>query len=80
MKIAVDAMGGDNAPKEIVLGTNRALEEFPDLEIVLFGKEQEIKQYLKASDRVKIVHTDEVILGTDEPVKAVRRKKIHPWF
>ena len=75
MKIAVDAMGGDNAPKEIVLGTNRALEEFPDLEIVLFGKEQEIKQYLKASDRVKIVHTDEVILGTDEPVKAVRRKK-----
>lgn len=75
MKIAVDAMGGDNAPKEIVLGTKRAVEEFSDLEIILFGNQQEISEYIEENDRVKIVHTDEVILGTDEPVKAVRRKK-----
>lgn len=75
MKIAIDAMGGDNAPKEIVLGVNKAIKEFTDIEIVLYGKEQEIKQYLEPNPRVDIVHTDEVIEGTDEPVRAVRRKK-----
>ena len=75
MKIAIDAMGGDNAPKEIVLGVNKAIKEFPDIEIILFGKEDEIKQYLEENPRVEVVHTDEVIEGTDEPVKAVRRKK-----
>lgn len=75
MKIAIDAMGGDNAPKEIVLGVNKAIKEFPDIEIILFGQEDEIKQYLEENPRVEVVHTDEVIEGTDEPVKAVRRKK-----
>ncbi|MCM3237760.1 phosphate acyltransferase PlsX [Heyndrickxia oleronia] len=75
MKIAIDAMGGDNAPKEIVLGVNKAIKEFPDIEIILFGKKDEIKQYLEENSRVEIVHTDEVIEGTDEPVRAVRRKK-----
>ncbi|MBL5870327.1 phosphate acyltransferase PlsX [Bacillus sporothermodurans] len=75
MKIAIDAMGGDNAPKEIVLGINKAIKEFTDIEIILFGKEQEIQQYLEPNARVEIVHTDEKIEGTDEPVRAVRRKK-----
>ncbi|GIN37567.1 phosphate acyltransferase PlsX [Heyndrickxia oleronia] len=75
MKIAIDAMGGDNAPKEIVLGVNKAIKEFPDIEIILFGKKDEIKQYLEENSRVEVVHTDEVIEGTDEPVRAVRRKK-----
>lgn len=79
MKIAIDAMGGDNAPKEIVLGVNKAIKEFPDIEIILFGKEDEIKQYLEENPRVEVVHTDEVIEGTDEPVKAVRRKNKPPW-
>lgn len=75
MKIAVDAMGGDNAPKVIVEGIEKARDEWKDLEFVLYGKESEIKKYLQNDERIKIVHTDEEILGTDEPVKAIRTKK-----
>ncbi|MBB2478705.1 phosphate acyltransferase PlsX [Bacillus sp. APMAM] len=75
MKIAIDAMGGDHAPKEIVLGVNKAIQEFKDVEILLYGVESQINQYLQADPRVQVIHTDEVITGSDEPVKAVRRKK-----
>lgn len=75
MKLAIDAMGGDNAPKEIVLGAVKAVETFPDIEITLIGDESQMAGYLKSHDRIKTIHTDEVILGTDEPVRAVRRKK-----
>lgn len=75
MKIAIDAMGGDNAPKEIVLGALKAISKFPDVEITLVGDETKIKQYLTNNERITILHTEEVILGTDEPVRAVRRKK-----
>ncbi|MGG0718867.1 phosphate acyltransferase PlsX [Robertmurraya massiliosenegalensis] len=75
MKIAIDAMGGDNAPKEIVLGAMKAIEAFSDLEITLVGDENKIKEHLSKDERMTIVHTEEVILGTDEPVRAVRRKK-----
>lgn len=75
MKLAIDAMGGDNAPKEIVLGAMKAIEAFQDLHIILVGAESQIKEHLSNDDRITIVHTDEVILGTDEPVRAVRRKK-----
>lgn len=75
MKIAIDAMGGDHAPKEIILGTNKALAEMPDLEVLIYGDEKQIAPLLTANSRAKVIHTDEVILGTDEPVRAVRRKK-----
>ena len=75
MKLAVDAMGGDHAPKEIVLGVKRALSEFNDIEVLLYGDEDQIKQYITPGDRLTIVHTKEVIEGTDEPVRAVKRKK-----
>ncbi|KPL61165.1 phosphate acyltransferase PlsX [Rossellomorea vietnamensis] len=75
MRLAVDAMGGDHAPKEIVLGVKRALREFNDIEVLLYGDEKQIKQYITPEDRLTIVHTDEVIEGTDEPVRAVKRKK-----
>jgi glycerol-3-phosphate acyltransferase PlsX len=75
MKIAIDAMGGDNAPKEIVLGAMKAVAQFPDVQITLVGDENKIKTYLTNSERIEIIHTEEVILGTDEPVRAVRRKK-----
>ncbi|GEO63619.1 phosphate acyltransferase PlsX [Companilactobacillus nantensis] len=75
MKIAVDAMGGDNAPQVIVEGIEQARDEWKDLEFVLYGKESAIKKYLKNDERITIVHTDEEILGTDEPVKAIRAKK-----
>ena len=50
--IAVDAMGGDNAPQAIVEGVNQALAEFKDIEIQLYGDEAKIKNYLTANERV----------------------------
>lgn len=75
MKLAIDAMGGDNAPKEIVIGAMKAVQAFQDLHIVLVGDEKLIKNHLTNEERITIIHTDEVILATDEPVRAVRRKK-----
>lgn len=75
MKLALDAMGGDHAPKEIVLGAIKAVQAFNDLHICLVGDEAKIKEHLTPHDRISILHTEEVILATDEPVKAVRRKK-----
>lgn len=59
MKIAIDAMGGDNAPKEIVLGVMRAIAQFKDLEVLLFGDEKQILEFLTDKTRVDIIHTDE---------------------
>lgn len=75
MKIAIDAMGGDHAPKEIVLGAMKAISEYKDIHITLVGDESKIRQYLTSEERIEVLHTDEVILPTDEPVRAVRRKK-----
>ncbi|AGM97859.1 phosphate acyltransferase PlsX [Streptococcus iniae] len=74
-KIAVDAMGGDNAPKAIVEGVNQAIQAFPDIEIQLYGNQAAIEKYLMVSERVSIIHTDEKINSDDEPVKAIRKKK-----
>lgn len=74
-KIAIDAMGGDHAPQAIVESVNQAIAAFDDVEIVLYGDERKIKEYLKATERVSIVHTDEKINSDDEPAKAIRRKK-----
>ena len=74
-KIAVDAMGGDYAPQAIVEGVNQALADFSDIEIQLYGDESKIKQYLTATERVSIIHTDEKIDSDDEPTKAIRKKK-----
>ncbi|MCU0104372.1 phosphate acyltransferase PlsX [Acholeplasma vituli] len=76
IKIAIDAMGGDNAPLEIVKGCDLALDAYPDIELVLFGNETEIKSLLKHTDRVSIVHTTEVIsMGEKDPVKAIRNHR-----
>jgi len=75
MKLAIDAMGGDHAPEQIVLGVNRALKKWPELDITLYGDQEKIKSFLEEGSRAQIVHASEVILGTDEPVRAVRRKK-----
>ncbi len=75
MKIAVDAMGGDNAPQAIVEGVMLAKQDFPDIEFQLYGKEAEIKKYITDEKNITIIHTDEKIASDDEPVKAIRRKK-----
>ncbi|WP_058307850.1 phosphate acyltransferase PlsX [Gracilibacillus massiliensis] len=75
MRIAIDAMGGDHAPKEIVLGALKAVNQFDNLHITLVGNEEQIKQYTKNHASIDIIHTEEKITSDDEPVKAVRRKK-----
>lgn len=75
MRLAVDAMGGDNAPKEIVLGAMKAIANYNDIHIVLVGDEKKIREHLTNEERIEVLHTEEVILGSDEPVRAVRRKK-----
>ncbi|WP_026692529.1 phosphate acyltransferase PlsX [Peribacillus kribbensis] len=75
MKISIDAMGGDHAPKEVVGGAVKAVKAFSDLTVVLYGDKARIREHLEEHDRIEIVHTEEQILATDEPVRAVRRKK-----
>lgn len=75
MKIAVDGMGGDNAPQAIVEGVLLALEDFPNVEIDLYGDEQKMAPYLKSHNRLTVIHCSEVVEAEDDPVRAVRRKK-----
>ncbi|WP_246940042.1 phosphate acyltransferase PlsX [Bacillus pinisoli] len=75
MRIAIDAMGGDNAPTEIVKGALEAVKTYSDISITLVGDENQIKPLLTSNERITIIHTDEIIEATDEPVRAVRRKK-----
>lgn len=77
MRIAIDAMGGDHAPGQIVQGALQAAAEWPDTTLLLVGDQAQIEPLLagKKLANVEIVHTDEVIGPDDEPVRAVRRKK-----
>lgn len=75
MRIAIDAMGGDNAPEAIVQGAIDAVSEINNLHITLVGDEEKIKPYLTTDCKIDIIHTVEVITGDDEPVRAVKRKK-----
>src|SRR5699024_1304818 len=75
MKLAIDAMGGDNAPKEIVLGALEAVSSIKNLEVTLIRDERQIKPFLTNRDHIHVIHTDEMITADDEPVRAVRRKK-----
>ncbi len=75
MKLALDGMGGDNAPKSVVEGALLALNQIPNLEIQLYGQQEKLEPFLKMHDRLTIVHCEEVVGGTDDPARAVRRKK-----
>jgi glycerol-3-phosphate acyltransferase PlsX len=76
MKIIVDAMGGDNAPRETVLGAVKACEE-TGIKIILVGRSQEIEPLLneKNSKNIEVVDAQEVITNEESPVTAIRRKK-----
>ncbi len=78
MRIAVDGMGGDNAPEEIVKGCVEASKLIDD-EIYILGIEDVIKRELKKYkfdyNKIKIVNATEVITNDDSPVKAARAKK-----
>lgn len=75
MKLAVDGMGGDNAPQAIVEGVFMALEDFSTIEIQLYGDEKKMAPYLKPHERLQVIHCTEVVEGEDDAARAVRRKK-----
>lgn len=75
MRIAIDVMGGDHAPKAPILGVLAAIKTFPEISFTLVGDENKIKPYISNDERISILHTEEVIEPDDEPVRAVRRKK-----
>jgi glycerol-3-phosphate acyltransferase PlsX len=81
MRIALDAMGGDFAPREIVRGGVLAVKHLRDIDsVILVGDEQAIRSELLAcggveSDRLRVAHASEVIGMDDAPATAVRKKK-----
>jgi glycerol-3-phosphate acyltransferase PlsX len=78
VRVALDAMGGDNAPGEIVLGAVQAAREY-GIGVYLVGREEVIRAELARHDvsglDLPIIHTDEVIEMDEHPANAVRRKK-----
>jgi phosphate acyltransferase len=78
MKIAVDAMGGDLAPRDVVRGAVLAAREF-NLRIVLVGVEEQVRAELKAAgsadERIEVVHAPDVVGMDDIPSVALRKKR-----
>lgn len=79
IKVAVDAMGGDNAPHEIVRGAVAAVNKEKNLFVYLVGKDKAILDVLSSieypKDRVEIIPAEEEIEMSDHPVEAIRKKK-----
>ena len=78
-KIAVDAMGGDNAPGEIVKGAVDAVLGREDIKVFLVGQEdvvkEELEKYNYPKEQIEVIHAEEVIETAEPPVNAVRKKK-----
>lgn len=78
-KVALDAMGGDNAPEEIVKGAIDAVTGRDDIKIFLVGQEdviqEELSKYSYSEEQIEIVHAEEVIETAEPPVIAIRKKK-----
>ncbi|MCI6151697.1 phosphate acyltransferase PlsX [Fusobacterium perfoetens] len=79
MKIVVDGMGGDRGSEEILKGISLALNEIPDIHIIVVGKEELLKKIIKKlnidNNRFEVVNATETIEMDDDPVQAVRQKK-----
>ena len=79
VNIAVDAMGGDNAPAEIVKGAVLSLEKAKNLKVTLVGREDDVRaelsKYTYDPNRIEVIHASEVIEMAEPPVMAVRNKK-----
>lgn len=75
MKIAIDVMGGDQAPKAHIAGAMAAVRAFDSVEFILVGDQRVIHEHLTSTKGMTILHTEEKILDEDTPTQAVRRKK-----
>ncbi len=81
IKIAVDGMGGDFAPEQIVKGTLLALDKFEDVEITIFGDQDKMRPFLKEHSRLKVVHTPYFLdMGEKDPIKQYRTNKQASMF
>jgi glycerol-3-phosphate acyltransferase PlsX len=78
IKIALDAMGGDHAPREVVKGAAKALREH-ELELVLVGPgdilARELKRYKPDRSRISVYEANDVVSMEDNPTSAMRQKK-----
>jgi len=78
MRIAVDAMGGDNAPRVVVEGAVKAAKKLTGVEIILVGHSHQIEEYLKVyhdkTGSVRVEHAEGVVAMSDSPVEALRKK------
>ncbi len=76
MKIAIDVMGGDYAPKELVLGARSYIESGGKASLILVGNENSIKEfYPEPPSNCEIFHTDETIEMGESPLNALRKKR-----
>ena len=79
VNVAVDVMGGDNAPGENVKGAVEAVNEDRRVKVFLVGREpvirEELKKYEYPEEQVEVVHAEEVIDTGEPPVMAIRKKK-----
>jgi glycerol-3-phosphate acyltransferase PlsX len=80
MRIAVDAMGGDFAPKQIVMGAAAAAWMLDDVtKIILVGDEDAVKRELRLSkfnsSKIEVCHASEAVAMAENPAQAIRRKK-----
>lgn len=78
-RVALDAMGGDNAPLEIVKGAVNAVNARSDIKVFLVGQEdvvkEELTKYTYPTEQITVVHAPEVIEMAEPPVIAIRKKK-----
>ena len=78
-RVAVDAMGGDNAPAEIIKGAIDAVNKREDIKVLLVGQEDVVKKelagYTYREEQVEVVNATEVIETAEPPVMAIRKKK-----
>lgn len=77
IRIALDVMGGDQAPEMVIEGTAEAQLRYPDAEFILFGPkgriDEEMKTFPNLASHCKIIHTDEYVAAEDKPSQALRR-------
>ena len=79
IRIAADAMGGDNAPEEIVKGVIAAVNNMQDISVILVGRQKEIEACLKGQSypggSISVFNAEDVIGMDEHPVESIRRKK-----
>ena len=77
--VAVDAMGGDHAPGEIVKGAVEAVRTRDDIKVILVGREDaintELQKFTYPKEQIQVTHASEVIATAEPPVVAIRKKK-----